>query len=245
MLVRTRRACRADTALLVLKLRTLRQISKVFGIDRRPAVHRGVMVLSDDWPLPDYEPGPQSHLHALGVIAVTFASFQASIEALYLSFSKKHNVPDNLARLYYFNLGEEQKIRAVRAVFDELEARDDIKGAVANLMDYFEWCQNCRNQLLHAERYPASFSKKNVLYLTKRVRKTASEYGHVALGLEEIRDIAEKTRAGVIQCAELSIYVRYGGVSLEKIDPRYLPYAERLPNKLDVPPRLELALWSD
>ncbi len=35
---------------------------------------------SDDiWPLPTYNPGSQKHLHALGVIAVTFAALERNI----------------------------------------------------------------------------------------------------------------------------------------------------------------------
>jgi hypothetical protein len=132
----------------------------------------------------------------------------------------------------------------IRTFFEECEYDDDVSASINNLLDYFDWCQHCRNQLLHAERNPVTFGKDDVLYLTKRIDKASSQSGHVELTLGEMRDLAENIRAGVVLCAELSLYLRYGGIPRSKIDPRYLPYAEKLPTKLDVPQRLELALWS-
>ena len=123
--------------------------------------------------------------------------------------------------------------------------RDDVIASMDNLVDYFDWCQNCRNQLLHAAKYPALFHEKDTMYLTKRKRKGSSKYGYIKLTLQEIRDIAEKVRAGVVQCADLSIYLRHEGVPRHKINAVYWPYTESLPAMLIVPKPLELALWSE
>jgi hypothetical protein len=39
--------------------------------------------LEDTWPLPKYNPGSAKHLHALGVIAITYASLERNIDRLY------------------------------------------------------------------------------------------------------------------------------------------------------------------
>lgn len=199
------------------------------------------MPADDNWPLPAYHPGPRLHLHALGVIAITFAGFEAHLYALCPNVASRRNVEFNNEK--FLGLSDKNKIKTIRAFFEKCEKRGDVSASINNLLDYFDWCQHCRNQLLHAERYPATFAKDDVLYLTKRIDKASPISGHVELTLKEIRDIAEKIRAGVLLCADLSLYLRYGGVPRDKIDPRYLPYAERLPAKLDVPERLELELW--
>jgi hypothetical protein len=198
---------------------------------------------ADNWPLPDYNPGPRQHLHALGVISITFAGFEAHLHSLCPSAAIRQGLEFDIKA--FWKLNEKTKIERIREFFSKHEKREDAREAICNLLEYFDWCQHTRNQLLHAERYPAAFGRNDVLYLMKRVDKISSESAHVAMSLKEIRSIAEKVRAGVVQCAELNIYLRYNGAPPEKIDPRYLPFAERLPVKLAVPPRLELALWSD
>lgn len=199
------------------------------------------MITEDNWPRPAYNPGPRLHLHALGVISITFAGLEAHLHALCSNVASRRSV--EFDREKFWRSSEKDKIKMMRTFFEKSEKRGDVIKSINNLLDYFDWCQHCRNQLLHAELYPATFGKDNVLYLTKRIDKASAESGHVELTLEEIREIAEKIRGAVVLCADLSLYLRYGGVPRDKIDPKYLPYAERLPAMLDVPQRLELALW--
>lgn len=201
------------------------------------------MAVEDNWPSPTFHPGPKQHLHALGVIAITFARFEAHLYALCPSVAKRLNIEFDSKE--FLKLNNKLKIKKIRAFFDEHEKRDDVNTSINNLLDYFDWCQHCRDQLLHAERYPATFAKGDVLYLTKRVDTISAKSAHVDLTLDEIRDIAMKIRAGVVQCAHLSLYLRYGGVPREKIDPKYLPCAEQLPTKLDIPKRLKLKPWTE
>jgi hypothetical protein len=83
------------------------------------------------------------------------------------------------------------------------------------------------------------------MYLTKRVDKKTSKFGYVKLTLQEIRDIAGKVRAGVVQCANLSLYLRFEDTPPYKIPAAYPHYTEMLPNALILPERLELALWPE
>jgi len=113
------------------------------------------MVESEDtWPMPEYNPGSPKHLHALGVIAIQFASLERSIDILYLNKALNQKLPQDLVELYYFTINEEKRIEAVRSVFKKYEKNPLVKNLVENLLEYFQWCRNCRNQILHAERYP-------------------------------------------------------------------------------------------
>ncbi len=195
----------------------------------------------DDWPL-DYRPGPAKHLHALGVIALQFAPFQASMERVYLNQVAKLNVPDDLGKLYYFSLDEEKRIKATSAVFKD-KPDPAVREYVENLLKYFQWCQQCRNQLLHCELYPAGiFTKKDTLYLMKRKSKTSTQSGYVKLTLSEVRDIADKMRKGVWQSATLILYLRFRKRDPSTLKPEFRELAKALPEKLAVPQTLELSL---
>jgi hypothetical protein len=182
-------------------------------------------------------------LHALGVIAVTFASLETSVGGLLLRVTERKNADATVPN--FSGLPEKKKIRAIRRFFIENLTREDVISSIDNLLDYFDWCQHCRNQLLHAERYPGFFAPRDTMYLTKRVSKRSSKFGYVKLSLGEIRNIAEKIRAGVVQCADLSLYLRFENVPRERIPVDYLRYTEALPVKLTVPKRLKLALWPE
>ena len=196
----------------------------------------------DTWPLPKYNPGSPKHLHALGVIAVTYAGFQRSIDNLYAFHPRQQKLPDELINLYYFSLSEEKRTEAIRKVFDTYEKNDAVKTAIKNVLDYFLWCKNARDQILHAERYPASFGgDPDTLYLTKRVGKQSPKSGHIAFKLDELRAIADKMRDGIVQCATIHIHLRVRDVPIEKIEPSLRAYKhEPLPQILHMPPFLKL-----
>jgi hypothetical protein len=197
----------------------------------------------DRWPLPRYNSGDHFHLHALGVIALQFAQFEASVDALYLTRTSHKKWPGELVRLYYFELNEEKRVEAVKSFFQAHEKDSSVLSVVFNLLEYFRWCRNCRNQLLHAEQYPAGFgAKPGVLHLTKRVSKKSDKSGYLKMTVPELRDIADKTRAGIVQSAEINIYLRFRGQPKHKIPSEYLAFLEALPEKLVVPQSLELAL---
>jgi hypothetical protein len=59
--------------------------------------------VTDDWPLPGYHPGPRLHLHALGVIAITFAGFEAHLHALCPTFASRRNVEFDMEKFYKLN----------------------------------------------------------------------------------------------------------------------------------------------
>jgi hypothetical protein len=105
----------------------------------------------DNWPIPKFNPGSHYHIHALGVIAITYAGFQRSIDYLYAFHPRQQKLPDELIDLYYFNLSEDNRIKAVADVFAKYERDDDVKAAIENLLKYFQWCKHTRDQILRAE----------------------------------------------------------------------------------------------
>lgn len=113
-----------------------------------------------------------------------------------------------------------------------------------NLLQYFHWCRDARNKLVHAEYYPASFGgNPALLYLIKRVDKRSQQSGYMKLSVGYLRTIADQIRAGIVQSARIGIYLRIRGVSPEKVDRQLRQYAgEPLPKLLIVPTPLRLTL---
>jgi hypothetical protein len=59
--------------------------------------------MSDDpnatWPLPGYNPGKRLHLHALGVIAITYAAFERSLNDFYELHPSRQKEKGNVCSL--------------------------------------------------------------------------------------------------------------------------------------------------
>jgi len=159
-----------------------------------------------EWPA-HYNPGSHKHLHALGVIAVEFASLERSLDTLYANRARKENFPEELTDLFYFTLNEEKRIEAIRTIFRTRENDGATVILINNILDYFQWCRNCRNQLLHAERYPPSFGgDTDLIYFVKRLGKQMKKTGYMKLSVRHLRYIADRIHAGVVQCATIHLY---------------------------------------
>jgi len=192
------------------------------------------------WPLPGYNPGPRDHLHAIGVISVTFASFQASLDALYRSQAVRQNIPEALADLSYFALSEDKRIEAIKIIFATSEKDAGVIAAVENLLAYFRWCRDCRNHILHAERFPPSLGGNPAfLYLVKKMGKQSPKYGYMKFSIERLRYIADKIRKGVVQSAEIHLHLRVRGQPVEKVSAPYKPYVSGPPAALEIPKYIE------
>ena len=167
--------------------------------------------MADDapWPLPKHNPGPTDHLHAIGVISVTFANFQASVEGLYQTAAAERNIPRPLIHFFYQSLNEEKRIIAIRTIFTECETDPSVTSAVENLLEFFNWSRHCRNNILHAERYPPSIgANPDLLHLVKRGAKS-SGFSYMKFSVERLRLKADKIREGVVQSAEIQLYLRF------------------------------------
>lgn len=177
-------------------------------------------------------------------MAINYRAFQRSMDDLYRFHLQIQKIPDALINAYYFSLSEEKRISVLKAVFEEYEKDAEVIRRVSNLAEYFYWCKNCRDELLHAEQYPALFGGHvDRLYLTKRIGKEKPKTGYITLSLERLRGIADKTQQGQHQCVRVRIYLRVRGKPRQS-----LPIALRddefqsLPETLQVPKPLKLSL---
>jgi hypothetical protein len=194
----------------------------------------------DTWPQPEYNPGRPKHLHALGVMAINYRAFQRSMDDLYKFHLQMQKIPLAIINAYYFSLSEEKRISVLKDVFEEYEKDEKVKQRVANLAEYFYWCKNCRDELMHAEQYPPLFGGQiDMLYLTKRIGKEKPKTGYFALSLKRLRNIADKTQEGQRQCARVRIYLRVRGrpkqalpISLRGDEFQSLPEILRVPKPL-------------
>jgi hypothetical protein len=190
--------------------------------------------VEDTWPLPVYDNGPPKHVHAIGVIALTYATLQSAMDHLFLNRARSE-----WAEKYYYGLSEDKRSEAIKDIFKD----DDDPGvaqAIGNLAEYFDWCRDCRNNILHAERYPSGLLPfpGGALGLAKRSKKGTS--GYMALTLQEFRDVADRMQEGIVQSAKIDLFVRYRDRP-EGLAEQYRAYARSLPLSLSIPKRLALA----
>jgi hypothetical protein len=199
---------------------------------------RAMAESEDTWPMPKYNPGQPKHLHALGVIALQFAQFERSVESLYHAEAWRKKIPDDLIDLYFYSLNEEKRIEAIRLIYAGYTAKHPhVADVINNLLDYFNWSRDCRNKILHAERYPAAFGgDPEMLYLIKRIGKQNPESGYMKFSLPTLRLIADRMRAGIVQSATIEIRLRYLDVPLSRVPQPYRDIVqEPFPDKLRVP----------
>ena len=113
-----------------------------------------------------------------------------------------------------------------------------------NILAYFQQCNRNRNELLHAEQYPAMFGGvPETLYLIKRSdKRLPGSTVYLKLKLSELRKIADDMRKGVHQCAEIHIYLRFRGVPIEQIPENLRVYVnDGPPPPIGAPPALFLS----
>jgi hypothetical protein len=192
------------------------------------------MCEDDVWPAPEFDPGKPKHLHAIGLFSLSFAQFQASLENLYLATMTKQGVPRELAAFFYSNLTEDNRVVAVRTIFNSPEWNYDptVIAAIENLLEFYAWSKECRNNILHAEHYPALWGKKDLLHLTKKTKARESIY--LKIGLDHLRSIADNTREGVRQSAAITLHLRVRGVKPQDVPEAYKQF-QSLPPHLKIP----------
>jgi hypothetical protein len=196
---------------------------------------------NDTWPLPRYNPGSRDHLHALGVISITFANLQASIDSLYWQRATRAGCSPQQIESDYFKLSEEDRIKAGKALVRRLDKQHgEFVKSVENVLDFYNWCRRCRNIVLHSERYPPAFGgKQDELHLIKWTKAPARKAQYMKFTVADLRSIADNFRLGVVQSAELNIYLRFCGTPMESVPDPYKPYAPKPPKPLKIPRALK------
>lgn len=199
--------------------------------------------LEDSWPMPDYNPGPKKHLHAVGVLSACYNSFEDSLFRLYQHHPMMLKLPTELTHLYYTRLSEKERGTAINITFKSYEKEETVREVVWSIVSYFDWCHSVRNTLLHAEPYPPSIfgSQNEQLHISKKKSKQSQETGYLSLDLPTLRTIADLVRQGAKTTSATILFLRYRDIprkelplSLRALDP------EPLPQKLDRPPDLIL-----
>jgi hypothetical protein len=200
------------------------------------------MMSHDNWPMPGFDAGDPKHLHAVGVIAVTFVQFERSVESLFLHHPANSAVPFDLLDRYFFALSEDQRVAVTRKFYSEHEPDALVKTAASNVLDFFNWAHDSRNKILHSERYPMGFGgDSEIFYLIKRASKRDASSRYMALDLATLRSTAEFMRSGIVRSAEINIHVRYRNSDPSKIHQSLRIYAQSndFP-ALAVPPPLQM-----
>jgi hypothetical protein len=201
-------------------------------------------MIEDTWPQPKYDPGPQKHVHAIGVIALTYATLQSAMDRLFLDIANSE-----WAKRYYYMLTEDKRSGAIGEIFKD---DDDpaVVDAIGNLVEYFDWCRARRNNLLHVESYlPRLVFPGGALGLTKPLKKGATKPGYMALTFQELRDVADRMRDGIEQCRKIHLFLCHRARP-EAVPEEYRERAKSLPPNLSVPKPIALVssprdLWAN
>jgi hypothetical protein len=196
---------------------------------------------NDTWPLPRYNPGSRDHLHALGVISITFANLQASIDSLYRQRATSAGHSSQQIESDYFKLSEEDRIKAAKALIRRLDKQDrEFVKSVENVLDFYNWCRKCRNIILHSERYPPAFGgKQDELHMIKWTKSPPRKAQYMKFTVVDLRRIADNFRSVVVQSAEINMHLRFRGTPIEKVPDPYKPYAPKPPKLLKIPHALK------
>jgi hypothetical protein len=197
----------------------------------------------DSWPLPEYNPGPQKHLHALGAISTNYNRFEARLFVLFAHHFDLKKVPRKITDALYFQANETQRLKNIELAFAECEKEQAVRECVTKLMLYFTWCYETRNHLLHSRHDPPFFGHdERTLHLAKRVKKT-SEQGFLKLNLATLRNVADKVYFGERRCLDLIIHlqlrdtpVEEWNVSMRALAPAALPEIPDQPRPLEISP---------
>lgn len=167
----------------------------------------------DHWPMPHFDAGDSKHLHAVGVIAVTYVQFERSIESMYLHHPANAAHPFEQREREFLALSESKRVAAIRKFYSESERDASVKKAASDVLDFFDWAHASRNKILHSERYPMGFgADPEIFYLIKRASKSDGSSRYLALDLATLRSTAEHLRTGIVRSAEINLHVRYRDV---------------------------------
>lgn len=194
--------------------------------------------MTEAWP--SYFTGRREHIHALGVISLSYSAFERDLFTLYAHHPGVKGMPRELVEKYWSAQNEASQVKSIRDIFQMYETDAAPLEFVDKLMDYFEWCSHTRNQLMHSELYPSLFGgKPDKLYLVKRASRTKSDPVYITLSVEQLRDIADRIEYGKRQCAGFIIWLRIRDVPMKELPIAYRVYGgDPMPEPLETPARI-------
>jgi len=198
----------------------------------------------DKWPLPDYNPGPPKHLHAIGVISMNYNAYERAIYSLYTFHLYRKDVPAQIIEHYFFNLSERLQLDAIRQVFLGYERSKKVLAVLESNLKYFDWCWHVRNSVLHSYRHQSLIGDpegSDSIQLVKRRGKKSAAMGYKRFTLKDLRQFADQIREGQIHCLLLYIHLRQRGRPQSKwTDPLRRHGPQPLPGILVTPEYLTL-----
>jgi hypothetical protein len=172
-----------------------------------------------------------------------YNDFERTLYSLYRLHLDRKKIPLKLSELYYFTLNEQQRLAAIRAVFDEYERSEKVRDVLESSLKFFDWCANVRNSILHAQHYPLLFgSSDDALHLTKRKNKRSSAPGYLRFTLAQLRAIGDAFHYGNQHCARLYVHLRQRGSPENKWNTLLRTHGrEPLPETLATPKFITIA----
>jgi hypothetical protein len=141
--------------------------------------------------------------------------------------------------------------RCKKNTFDEFEKGRKVRALIDNLVDYFSFCWDARNKILHGYVYPTLIANQRELQLVTQAKKSRMRT-YLNLDLPTIRELADCMAVGRLQAANIAIYLSFrdtppsrrplwlrmaGRQPLPKIlhTPKHLVKLERPPNNRGSP----------
>src|SRR3977135_542937 len=98
----------------------------------------------DNWPMPKFDAGDPKHLHAVGVIALTFVQFERRVESMFLHHPTNSEMPFDLRERNFLALSEGQRVAVTRKFYSDSEPDALVKAAAKNVLDFFDWAHDSR-----------------------------------------------------------------------------------------------------
>src|SRR5262249_37745870 len=171
--------------------------------------------------------------HAIAVIANRFNALERGMFDLY-SLYLQGRLTRELSDFFFLALNERTRAEALEKVIHAYEKRRKAREFFDSLSDYFEWCWEARNQIIHAEFYPAMFGgNPHEISLVKRKSKQSAQPGYLNFTVPELREIADKIQEGVERCAAFRIYLRQ-----RSTPPAKWPLSMKIEGRVPLPDKL-------
>ena len=194
----------------------------------------------DTWPLPRYNPGSRDHLHALGVISITFANLQASIRFPLPATRSDSGNPGRATRGRLFQPHGGRSRKGDQSTGPKTRQGPRLCEGGRKCSRLLQLVPRLSQRYRSFRAVSAGVRRKAGRALYGQVDKSAPAKGAVCpVHRRQTRSIADHIRAGVVQSAEINIYMRFRNTPPEDVPSPYKPYASKPPKPLKIPEKLK------
>jgi hypothetical protein len=155
---------------------------------------------------PSYSTLPHDHVHAIGVIALNYNSYEESLFALFNVHLEGRGLPEKLNEYLYSGLNRPDQMGSLEKIFAEFEKEEAVKTCVAHVMKHFQWSFEARNIVMHA-MMDFIQNRLDSITLRKRSSKDFSKHNLIQLSLPQLRTIADEMRKGHEFLKSVYVYI--------------------------------------